>query len=112
MVKRRSVQQSSGVEQLPGVVRRTLAYNDDVMLCHFELEKGAKIPLHSHKPSQVGFVISGRVRFIGPTESDSFDAVPGSAYVIDPDIQHGAVALEPSVFVEVFNPMRDEYRDF
>jgi len=112
MVKNRSVGQTPGVEQLPGVVRRTLAYNGDVMLCHFELKKGAEIPLHSHVPSQIGYVVSGRVRFIGDTEADGFEAGPGQAYAMDPQARHGAVALEPSVLIEVFNPPRPEYQDF
>ena len=112
MGARTTVGQSKGVEMFPGVVRRTLAYNDDVMLCRFELDKGGTIPLHNHPPSQIGYLVSGRVRFLGATEADAFEAGPGDAYVIDPNVHHGAEALEPSVFVEVFNPARPEYRDF
>ncbi len=112
MSPKRSLQSAEGTEMMPGVVRRTLAYNDEVMLCHFELAKGAKIPLHNHRPSQIGFVVSGRVRFLGVKDSDAFEAATGQAYVIDPDVQHGAEALEDSVFVEVFHPAREEYRDF
>ena len=108
----RSVGAAVGQNMMPGVVRRTLAYNDDVMLCHFELEKGAKIPLHNHAPSQIGFIVNGHVRFIGATEADSFEAKTGDSYVIDPNVQHGGEALERTVFVEVFSPSREEYRDF
>ena len=97
-------------QQLPGVTRRTLAHNGDVMLCHFTLKKGAKIPLHSHVPSQIGYVVSGRARFIGASDSDAFEAGPGDSYVLNPNVEHGAEALEDNtVFVEVFNPSRPEY---
>lgn len=112
MAAKRGVQSAEGTEMAPGVVRRTLAYNNDVMLCHIELEKGAKVPLHNHAPSQIGFVVSGHARFIGETEAEAFDARAGDGYVIDPNVQHGAVAMEPTVLVEVFHPTRDEYRDF
>ncbi len=108
----RSISTTDGVNMLPGIKRRTLAYNDDVMLCLFELEKGAKIPLHDHPPSQIGYVISGHVRFIGATDADGFEAKAGDSYVIDPNVPHGGEALESSVFVEVFSPSRAEYRDF
>ena len=112
MGSQRHRDEAEGTEMMPGVVRRTLAYNDDVMLCEFRLEKGAKIPLHNHPPSQIGYLMSGRVRFIGANPEDGFEATPGQAYVIDSDVQHGAEALESSVFVEVFSPAREEYRDF
>ena len=108
----KSVNEATGKEMFPGVVRKTLAYNKDVMLCHFSFDKGGKIPLHDHVPSQIGYVVKGRVRFIGATEADAFEANAGDSYVIDPSVQHGGEALEPSELVEVFNPSRDEYQDF
>lgn len=111
-MKQKSLLTGAAIEQLPGVTRRTLAYNQDVMLCHFSLKRDAKIPLHSHAPSQIGFVISGRARFIGPRESEAFEVGPGDAYVLDPNVEHGAEALEDTVFIEVFNPSRPEYQDF
>ena len=37
------------VEMLNGIFRKTLVYNNNIMLCHFLLQKGAKVPIHSHK---------------------------------------------------------------
>ena len=45
MGSQRHRDQAEGTEMMPGVVRRTLAYNDDVMLCEFRLE-GAASNLH------------------------------------------------------------------
>ena len=108
----KNLERAKAIENPEGVVRRTLAYNKDTMLCHFKLKKGARIPLHSHAPSQIGYVVSGRVRFLGEKESDAFEAGPGDAYVIDPDVTHGAEALQDTVYVEVFSPSRPEYEDF
>jgi quercetin dioxygenase-like cupin family protein len=110
-MKQKNVDQVKAVEMLPGIARRTLAYNDDVMLCHFTFTAGAAIPLHEHAPSQIGFVISGRVRFIGATEADAFEVGPGDSYVVDSNVQHGAEVLEDTVLVEIFSPSRDEYKD-
>ena len=62
-MKAKSLDQASGIEQLDGVVRKTLSYNEEVMLCHFQLNEGARIPLHDHRASQIGFVVKGAVRF-------------------------------------------------
>ncbi len=111
-MKAKSLDQASGIEQLDGVVRKTLSYNEEVMLCHFQLNEGARIPLHDHRASQIGFVVKGAVRFLGAADEDSFEARAGDSYVLDPHQVHGAEALEASEFVEVFYPVREEYKDF
>ena len=110
-MKQKNVETTEAVEMLPGVTRKTLAYNKNIMLCYITLKKGAKIPLHHHDPSQIGYVASGRARFIGASEADAFEAGPGDAYVMDPNVEHGAEALEDTVLVEAFSPSRPEYED-
>ncbi len=97
-------------ENPPGIFRTTLSYNDSVMLCHFDMRKGAKIPLHSHVAVQNGYVVSGKVRFHRKGGA-SFEATPGMSYVFDSGEEHGAEVLENAVVIEVFAPMRPEYAD-
>ena len=101
--------QAPAVEGPDGIFRRTLVHNDEVMLCHFELKQGARIPLHHHKPAQIGYVVSGRVRFTSGRHPEGFTVTTGDGYVFNPEEEHGAEALEDSVFVEVFSPSRPEY---
>ncbi len=110
-MKGKSRHEVEGIEMLDGVMRRTLSYNEEVMLCHFQLHEGASIPLHNHRASQIGFMVKGAVRFLGEEETDSFVARAGDSYVLDPHQIHGAQALEASEFVEVFYPVREEYKD-
>lgn len=93
---------------IEGVYRKTLAYNDSVMLCHFLLEKDAKIPLHNHKEHQIGYVINGKIKFL--TENGDFIATTGDSYVFDSNEKHGAILLEKSEIIEVFHPLRDDYK--
>lgn len=111
-MKQEHVDTAKAVENPPNVFRKTLAYNDEAMLCHFFLKKGAEIPLHNHKPTQIGYVVSGRAKFIAAKEEDAFEAGAGDAYVFDPDVKHGTIALEDTVYIEVFSPSRDEFKDF
>ena len=87
--------------------RKTLSYNDEVMMCHFIMKKGASIPLHGHRASQNGYVISGKVKFF--TETGEFIAEKGLSYVFDANEKHGAEILEDSEVVEAFAPSRPEY---
>lgn len=100
-------QNVSPVENPTGILRRTLTWNDELMLGHFDMKKGAKIPLHNHRASQNGHVLSGKIRFL--TEKESFTVGPGDSYNFGPDEKHGAEILEDTILVEAFSPFRPEY---
>lgn len=102
-----SLQSRETVENPPGVFRTTLAYNDQVMVCHFRLKEGAIIPLHSHPAAQNGYVIRGRIRFL--TEDGGFLAEEGHGYAFDPHEKHGVEVLCASEVIECFAPKRLEY---
>ncbi|MCF7837422.1 MAG: cupin domain-containing protein [Candidatus Marinimicrobia bacterium] len=108
-MKGKHIESATAVAGPPGVTRRTLAHNRDVMLCHFHMRPGARIPPHNHTPSQIGFLVSGRVRFITGRHPEGFEVATGDSYLFDPGEQHQAEALEESEFVEVFHPARPEY---
>ena len=100
--------QISPKESPPNIFRRTLAFNRDVMLCNFEMKQGAQIPLHNHLHTQIGYIISGKVRFF--TEDGYFLAETGDSYVFNGYQKHGAEILEDTELIEVFAPCRDEYK--
>jgi len=93
--------------QLKGVYRKTLIYDDSMMLCHFTLEKNAKIPKHSHKENQIGYVIKGKIKFL--TDEKEFIAKEGDSYLFKSNERHGALILENSEVIDVFNPLRQDY---
>ena len=96
-------------EALPGIFRKTLAYNQDVMLCFFRLEKDSDIPPHNHENVQIGYVISGKIQFISEQKDHEFIAASGDSYVFEEEEMHGAKVLEDSEVIEVFYPYRPEY---
>jgi len=96
------------IEALQGIFRRTLIYNDSLMLCHFMLEKNAEVPVHTHEEHQIGYIIKGKIKFL--TESGEFIAKEGDCYVFDSNEKHGALILEDSEVIDVFNPSREDYK--
>ena len=111
-MKMKNVSGAKAVENFPGVLRRTLSYNDEAMLCHFMLKKGSGLPLHNHRATQIGFILRGKIRFLAETPEGEFEAEPGQSYVFSRFVVHGLTALEESEYIEVFVPVRDEYKDF
>jgi quercetin dioxygenase-like cupin family protein len=96
------------IELLKGIYRKTMLYNDKLMLCHFTLKKEAKLPLHNHKEHQIGYVIKGKLRFI--TENGEFIANKGDCYIFQSNEKHGAIILEDTEVIDVFNPAREDYK--
>ncbi len=103
-----TVEDANPVEAARGIVRRTLAYSPSQMLCHFSMEAGATIDLHNHEAAQIGYLVSGKVRFFKES-GDSFIAEAGTSWAFAGWEKHGAEFLEDSEIVEVFSPLRPEY---
>ena len=96
------------VKALEGIYRRTLLYNDDLMMCHFLLEKGSEIPIHSHPQHQLGFMLKGKLKFI--TDEGEFIVNEGDCYLFNSNERHGAKILEDSEVLDVFSPSREDYK--
>ena len=112
MPKMKNVDEGKPVENPSGVIRKTLSYNDEAMLCHFFLHKGARIPLHNHRATQIGYILKGKARFIAEDTKDEFIGETGDSYVFSAFVKHGTVAIEQTEYIEVFSPSRDEFKDF
>ena len=94
-------------EVVKGVHLKTMVYGKQTLLTEVKLEKGAVIPPHQHPHEQTGYLISGRMDFI--VDGTHQIAEPGDSWSIGKDISHGATALEESIVVEVFSPVRGDY---
>ena len=90
-----------------GVQLNTLVYGEKTLMGEFHLTQGAQIPPHTHDHEQTGFLLSGKLRF--KVEDDIIVVEKGDAWCIPGGVQHSADALEDSVAVEVFTPVRQEY---
>jgi quercetin dioxygenase-like cupin family protein len=96
------------VDMLPGVVRRTMTDGDRMMLCEVHMDAGAIVPMHTHPHEQTGYLAAGHITMqVGDERRELWT---GDCWMIPGDVPHEAVAIEPSVFVDVFSPPREEYR--
>ncbi|MEX2719697.1 MAG: cupin domain-containing protein [Candidatus Sigynarchaeota archaeon] len=99
------------VEAVKGIFRRTMCYNKDAQICHFDMKRGSIIELHSHPAAQIGYVIRGKVEFMYETKESKHVVVTGDSYLIPGNVKHGATILEDSEVIEVFSPSRKEYEN-
>jgi quercetin dioxygenase-like cupin family protein len=101
--------EATPVEMFPGVVRRTLGSGDRMTLCEVTMATNAAVPMHSHEHEQVGYVARGRVLFAIGGEEREVSA--GDGYLIGSNQSHKVTALEDSVVIDIFSPVRTEYLD-
>jgi quercetin dioxygenase-like cupin family protein len=95
-------------EIFPGVRIRTAAC-ERMQMSLVELDPGAVVSEHSHPNEQVGLMISGRAVFTIGGERKTLG--PGDTYVIPGGVAHHVAALdEPVRVIDIFTPVRDEYR--
>jgi len=92
---------------LPGIRMKTLCYGVRTLMTEFLLERESMLPVHSHPYEQTGYLVQGHLRLkIGAQEHD---VAAGDSWCIPSGAEHGAQALEDSIAVEVFSPVREDY---
>lgn len=91
----------------PGVTRRVLSENADLMVVSFCFDQGAEGKLHSHPHVQSTYVASGKFRFFRDGEAILLN--PGDSLVIPGNVEHGCQCLEQGELIDCFTPRRDDF---
>jgi quercetin dioxygenase-like cupin family protein len=94
-------------EPAPGVVKKVLAYCDEMMCVENSFEEGAVGSLHSHPHTQITYVAEGRFRFTIGEEIKEVSR--GDTMLKQNAVPHGCVCLEKGVLVDFFTPMREDF---
>jgi quercetin dioxygenase-like cupin family protein len=91
-----------------GVSMRPL-FGEAAMLNLIEFEPGARVPEHSHPHEQLGYVLEGTLvlRIAGVEHR----LAPGHAYAIPGGVEHAAWSEERCLVLDVFHPVREDYRE-
>lgn len=90
------------------VTRQVLADHPELMVVAFSFgAEGAEGALHNHPHVQSTYVKSGRFRFT--VGDDVREVGPGDSFVIDSQIVHGCICLEPGMLIDCFTPRRDDF---
>ena len=90
---------------LEGVTLKNLVHGEKTHLTQIKFKKGAVVP--EHPQEQTGYLISGSLRFFSGNEETI--ALPGDSWTFAGGTPHGAEALEDTVVIELFSPVREDY---
>lgn len=95
------------VEQLNDLVGRQMLNTETMTTARIHLRSGAVVERHSHPNEQFANVQAGRLRFVVGDDEQVVRA--GETVVIPPDVPHEVAALEDSVVLDVFSPVREDW---
>jgi quercetin dioxygenase-like cupin family protein len=94
-------------EPVPGFRARFL-HSESMTVAYWEIEPGASMPEHSHPHEQIVNVIEGEFELSVGGEKRKMSQ--GLVAVIPPDVPHSGTALIRTRIIDVFFPVRGDYR--
>jgi quercetin dioxygenase-like cupin family protein len=92
---------------LEGVKLKNLIHGERTHLTKVKLAKGAVVPEHQHPQEQSGYLISGSLRFFSGDQETTVSV--GDCWTFAGGELHGAEALQDTVVIEFFSPVREDY---
>ena len=91
------------------MITRQIVTGASAMAGLINLAKGAYVPRHSHESEQLTYVFQGSLRLI--VAEQEFVVNAGEILVIPAWVEHEAVALEDTLELDIFSPIRKDWLD-
>ena len=94
-------------EQVTDKLSRKLISGKNVMLAQVFLKKGCRVAPHKHESEQMTYILKGLMELTLPDRKVKL--AEGQVLLIPPNLEHSAVALEDTVDLDVFSPIRKDW---
>ena len=91
-----------------GVTRKILSYSEKLMTVELRFPKGGVGAPHSHPHEQIGYIISGKLIYKEAGQPDKL-LQTGDTYYVRPNAVHGIEAVEDTMLLDIFTPMREDF---
>ncbi len=90
-------------------ITRQIVTGAQAMAGMITLKKGSYVPKHSHESEQLTYVFEGTLRLL--VAGEEFVVRAGEILVIPAWVEHEATALEDTVELDIFSPIRKDWLD-
>lgn len=84
------------------------AHGEQMTFGLVEIEAGSNLPQHKHVHEQITYIAEGELEMTIGGEVHLLSA--GMFFVIPSNVLHGAVAKTNVKVIDVFNPVREDYK--
>jgi quercetin dioxygenase-like cupin family protein len=95
------------LETMSDVISRRIVSGEKAMVAQVYLKKDAVVPLHHHESEQVTYILEGALKF--ELDGREITVRKGEVLVIPSNMPHRAVALEDTLDLDVFSPIRHDW---
>ena len=89
------------------LISRKVITGEKAMLAQVFLKKGAVVPEHQHESEQITYIVEGALKF--ELEGKEVIVRAGEVLHIPSNVPHRAVALEDTLDVDIFSPIRTDW---
>lgn len=94
-------------EQISDKIIRQYVMGSQSMLVKWTLKKGAIVPLHFHPNEQITWITKGSVKV--SSQGKAFIVKTGGVLIIPPNVPHEFLALEDTIDIDFFTPVREDW---
>ena len=97
------------LEKVTEVISRKIVTGEREMLTQIYLKRGALVPMHKHESEQITYVLQGGLKFL--VGGDEVIVREGEVLVIPSWLEHQAEALDDTLTLDIFSPIRQDWLD-
>ena len=97
------------LEKVTEMISRKIVSGEREMLAQIYLKRGALVPIHAHDSEQMTYILQGSLRFL--VDGEEIIVREGEVLHIPSRLPHQAEALEDTLELDVFSPVRTEWLD-
>lgn len=95
------------LEAMSEFISRKIISGDKAMVAQVFLKKDAVVPEHHHESEQITYILDGALKF--ELEGRQVVVRKGEVLRIASNVPHRAVALEDTLDLDIFSPIRTDW---
>jgi len=99
--------ESVELEQMSELISRKIISGDKAMVTQVFLKRDAVVPEHHHESEQITYILEGALKF--ELEGREVVVRKGEVLHIPSNVPHRAVALEDTLDLDIFSPIRTDW---
>src|SRR5687767_15461468 len=95
------------LEKITEMISQKIVAGEREMLAQIYLKRGALVPMHAHDSEQMTYILQGALKFL--VGSEEIVVREGEVLHIPSLVPHQAEALEDTLELDVFSPIRRDW---
>ena len=95
------------LEKITEMISQKIVAGEREMLAQIYLKRGALVPMHAHESEQMTYILQGALRFL--VGGEEVVVREGEVLLIPSQVPHQAEALEDTLELDVFSPIRRDW---